>query len=76
MEEIYGVVKMDLVGPGYDDEPGDPKTGKPYVVLRFGSGETAVTVRVTANIAEMIGGAGRGMNARIREMLEQPGGES
>lgn len=60
-EIIWGTVETKLVGPGYDEDPGDPNTGKPYLVLTFGE----TVVRVTANLAEMIGGIGRGMNSRI-----------
>lgn len=61
-ETIFGVVSIKIIGPGYTDDPGDPATGKPYVQIT--AGET--TMRVTLNVAEMIGGVGRGANARFR----------
>ena len=41
---------------------------KPYVVITFPNGHVE---RVTANIAEMIGGAGRGATLRHEDMKRQ-----
>jgi hypothetical protein len=60
MNEIHGIATIDIIGPGYTTDAGDPATGKPY--LRVTLGEQ--TVCLTTNLAEMIGGAGTGARKR------------
>jgi hypothetical protein len=71
-DTIHGAVTVDAIGPGYTDDPGDPKSGKPYLRLTFFGGPV---VYVTAHLADMIGGAGRGATARWND-LQQKAGES
>ena len=68
-EMIYGVASVDVIGPGFTSDPGDPMTGKPYLRVTVGTDWHAMTIQLTANLAEMIGGLARG--ARLRwEMLQ------
>jgi hypothetical protein len=67
---IYGHVQLDLIGPGYTSDPGDPASGKPYLRLTFGHGQDAQQVQITTNIAEMIGGAGIGARKRWEDLQE------
>jgi len=55
---------MKIIGPGYTDDPGDPKTGKPYLLLGFDD----KVIATTTNLAEMIGGAGSGARKRWEDL--------
>jgi hypothetical protein len=65
-QTIHGAVSITTIGPGFTTDPGDPKTGKPYLQLDFADG---VQVCITATLADLIGGAGRGAAARYRDLL-------
>jgi len=54
--KIHGLVTLDVI-----EKPPDPASGKPYLRLKF-SDDTILCI--TANLAEMIGGAGRGLRER------------
>jgi hypothetical protein len=60
METIHGIARLDVIGPGYTTDRGDPATGKPYLRVTLGD----QTVCLTLNLAEMIGGAARGASLR------------
>lgn len=70
---VYAQVSVDCIGPGFTDDPGDPKTGKPYLRLTFPDG---VVIAVTAHLAEMVGGAGRGATARWQDIWRARGAHS
>ena len=42
----------------------DPDTGKPYLRLEFPGG---TTIEITTNLAEMIGGCGKGARERYED---------
>ena len=42
----------------------DPHTGKPYLRLEFPDG---MTIEITTNLAEMIGGCGKGARERYED---------
>jgi hypothetical protein len=62
---VYGSVNLDIIGPGFTDDPGDPATGKPFIRLTF---PDDTVVEITAHLAEMIGGAGRGATGRYNDL--------
>lgn len=62
---VYKTVSIEIKGPGYTTDEGDPDTGKPYLQLSFPGGPI---VYITTNLAEMIGGAGMGAAARFRDL--------
>lgn len=70
---IHGVVDVNVIGPGYTADPGDPRSGKPYLQITFGRGDQAVVVCVTATVADMIGGIGRGAIGRWEDLQKQHG---
>ena len=43
----------------------DPRIGKPYLRLEFPDG---MTIDITTNLAEMIGGCGKGARERYEDM--------
>jgi hypothetical protein len=64
-EYVIGDCELDIIGPGFTADGGDPHTGKPYLRLSF-PGELFGTTRLclTLNLAEMIGGAAAGARKR------------
>lgn len=62
---IYKSVSLDIIGPGYTEDEGDPDTGKPFIRLSFPQGPV---VHITTNLAEMIGGAGMGAAVRFKDL--------
>lgn len=62
---IYGTVEVDVLGPGFTADAGEPVTGKPYLRLTF---EDGLIVHLTAHLADMVGGAGRGALSRYEEL--------
>jgi hypothetical protein len=65
---IHGIANVDVIGPGYTNDPGDPKTGKPYLQLTFADG---VVVCVTATLANLVGGIGRGAALRWEDLQRE-----
>jgi hypothetical protein len=69
---VQGSVKLDLIGPGYTTDPGDPVTGKPYLRISTHT-EPPVVLEVTLNIGEMIGGAATGARKRLEDLTRRDG---
>ena len=63
--DIHGMAEVDVIGPGFNDLPGDPASGKPYLRVRFPNG---VAVNLSATLADLIGGVGRGALARYKDL--------
>lgn len=64
MIKVQGMCQVNVISDPKQIAKSDSPNGKPFLSLTF---ENGVTVHVTTNLAEMIGGAGAGLRHRTED---------